>query len=260
MRSWVVIALAAAVTAAGCGGVLKKQYEYEEELYLSLDGSARVDVNASVPALVVLRGVDLNVNPRTRFDRDRLRAFFKGPGATVTAVSSSRRYGRRFVHVSIDVADVRSLHRLAAFAWSSYRFDRDGDVYEFKQAVGAPVAERAVEDVGWDGSEMIAFRLHLPSKVPYHNAPSRKTERGNILEWEQTLTDRLHGAPIDTATGDGIIQVQMETQSILARTLLLFGSTIVAATLTFAAVIWWVSRRGRDSEISQLPAAGSRQP
>ena len=68
MRSWVVIALAAAVAAAGCGsGVLKKQYEYEEELYLSLDGSATLSVNASVPALVALRGVDLNVSPRVRF-------------------------------------------------------------------------------------------------------------------------------------------------------------------------------------------------
>lgn len=247
MRSWVVIALAAAVTAAGCGGVLKTQYEYEEELYLSLDGSATLDVNASVPALVALRGADLNVSPRARFDRDRLRAFYEGPGATVTAVSASRRYGRRFVHVRIDVADVRSLHKLAPFAWSSYRFDRDGDVYEFKQAVGAPAAGRAVADVGWDGSELIAFRLHLPSKIPYHNAPSHEVERGNILEWEQTLTDRLQGTPID-------IQVQMETQSILARTLLLFGSTIVAAILTFAAIIWWLSRRGRDSEIAESPS------
>ena len=254
MRSWVVIALAAAVLTAGCGvGVLKKQYEYEEELYLSLDGSGTLNVNASVPALVALRGIDLNVGPRARFDRDRLRAFFQGPGVTVTAVSSSRRYGRRFVHVSLDVADVRSLQRLAPFAWSSYRFDHDGDVYEFKQAVGA-AAGKAVEDVGWDGSELVAFRLHVPSKITFHNTPSRETERGNILEWEQTLTDRLHGAALNTATDDGIIQVQMETQSILARTLLLFGSTIVAAFLTFVWVIWWVSRRGRDSEIAESPS------
>jgi hypothetical protein len=244
MRSWVVIALAATVAAAGCGGVLKKQYEYEEELYLSLDGSATLSVNASVPALVALRGIDLNVSSRARFDRDRLRAFYEGPGATLTAVSSSRRHGRRFVHVSIDVADVRSLQRLAPFAWSSYRFDRDGDLYEFKQTVGAPASGKAVGDVGWDGSELLAFRLHVPSKIAYHNTPSHETKRGNILEWEQALTDRLQGTPID-------IQVQMETQSILSRTLLLFGSTIVAAILTFAAVIWWVSRRGRDSEIAE---------
>jgi hypothetical protein len=247
MRSWVVIALAAAVAAAGCGGVLKKQYEYEEELYLSLDGSATLSVNASVPALVALRGIDLNVSSRARFDRDRLRAFYEGPGATLTAVSSSRRHGRRFVHVSIDVADVRSLQRLAPFAWSSYRFDRDGDLYEFKQTVGAPASGKAVGDVGWDGSELLAFRLHVPSKIAYHNTPSHETKRGNILEWEQALTERLQGTPID-------IQVQMETQSILSRTLLLFGSTIVAAILTFAAVIWWVSRRGRDSEIAESPS------
>jgi len=245
MRSWVVIALAATVATAGCGGsVLKKQYEYEEELYLSLDGSATLNVNASVPALVVLRGIDLNVSPRSRFDRDRLRSFYQGPGATVTAVSSSRRYGRRFVHVSIDVADVRSLQRLAPFAWSSYRFERDGELYEFKQIVGTPAAGKALEDVGWDGSELLAFRLHVPSKIAYHNTPSHETKRGNILEWEQALTDRLQGMPID-------IQVQMETQSILSRTLLLFGSTIVAAFLAFAAVIWWVSRRGRDAEIAE---------
>jgi hypothetical protein len=111
-------------------------------------------------------------------------------------------------------------------------------VFEFKQAVGAPVG-RSVSDAGWDGSELVVFRMHLPSKIAYHNAPSHRTERGNILEWEQTLADRLRGTPIE-------IDVQMETQSILARTLLLFGATIVAAFATLAAIIWWVARRGRS--------------
>ena len=223
---------------------MKKQYEYEEELYLGLDGSATVNVSASVPALVALRGADLNASPRARFDRERLRAFYAGPGVTVTALSSSRRYGRRFAHVSLDVADVRSLQRLAPFAWSTYRFAREGDAYEFKQAVGAP-AGHGISDAGWDGSELVVFRTHLPSRIAYHNAPSRRTERGNILEWEQTLSDRLRGMPVD-------IDVQMGTQSILARTLLLFGSTIVAAFATLAAIIWWTARSGQ-------PAAGSRQ-
>jgi hypothetical protein len=239
MRSWVLIALVAAV-AAGCGGVLKKQYEYEEELYLALDGSAIVNVNASVPALVAMRGADLNVNPRSRFDRARLRAFFEGPGANVTALNGSRRHGRRFVHVSIAVTDVTALQRLAPFAWSSYRFDRTGDVFEFKQLVG-PSAARSVGNVGWDGRELVAFRLHLPSKIPFHNAPSRQIERGNILVWEDTLADRLRGDPID-------IEVQMEAQSILSRTLLLFGVTVVAAFATLGGVVWWVARRGRDEE------------
>src|SRR5882672_4411766 len=128
MRSWVLTAVAAALLLSACGGrLVKKQYEYEEELYLALDGTATLNVNASVPALVALRGVELNPSPRARFERDRIRAFFQGPGVTVTAVSSSRRYGRRFVHVSMDVADVRSLQRLTPFAWSTYRFAREGE-------------------------------------------------------------------------------------------------------------------------------------
>ena len=251
MRSWVPIVIAAAVMLTACGGrLVKKQYEYEEELYLGLDGSATLNVNASVPALVALRGVELNASPRARFDRDRIRAFYQGPGVTVTALSSSRRYGRRFVHVSMDVPDVRSLQHLAPFAWSTYRFAREGDVYEFKQAVGA-AAGRSVSDVGWDGSELVAFRMHLPSKIAYHNAPSRRTERGNILEWEQPLADRMHGMPVD-------IDVQMETRSILARTLLLFGSTIVAALASLAAVIWWTARRGREAGGRGQEVAGKR--
>src|SRR5207249_6287170 len=125
MRSWgPVIVVAALVFSACAGRLVKKQYEYEEELYLGLDGSATLNVNASVPALVALRGANLNPSPRARFERERIRAFYEGPGVTVTALSSSRRYGRRFVHVSMHVADVRALQRLAPFAWSTYRFAR----------------------------------------------------------------------------------------------------------------------------------------
>lgn len=240
MRLWVPVIVVAALMLAACGGrLVKKQYEYEEEMYLALDGSATLNVNASVPALVALRGLDLNPSPRARFDREGIRRLYEGPGVRVTALTSSRRHGRRFVHVSMDVPDVRTLERLAPFAWSSYTFAREGDVFEFKQAVGPP-AGKPVSDVGWDGSELIAFRMHLPSRITYNNAPSHRTERGNILEWEQALTDRMRGTPVD-------INVQLETQSILARTLLLFATTVVAALGTLAVVIWWIARRGQSA-------------
>ena len=246
MRAWMLVGVIAALLLVACSGsLLKKQYEYEEELYLGLDGSATLNVNASVPALVALRGIELNPSPRARFDRERIRSFYEGPGVTVSALSSSRRDGRRFVHVSLDVLDVRTLEHVAPFAWSTYRFAREGDLYEFKQTVGAPTGRR-LSDVGWDGSELVAFRMHLPSRIAYNNAPSRRTERGNILDWEQPLVDRLRGAPID-------IDVQIETQSILARTLLLFGTTIVAAFATMALVIWLVARRGQAA--GTLPPA-----
>lgn len=251
MRFWVSLLVVATVTLSACGGrLVKKQYEYEEELYLALDGTATLNVNASIPALVALRGAMLNPGSRARFDRDAVRIFFEGPGVTVTALSSSRRDGRRFVHVSLDVTDVRAVQRLAPFAWSTYRFSREGELYEFKQVVGGG-ATRDVGNAGWDGSELVAFRMHLPSKIAYNNAPSRRTERGNILEWEQTLADRMKGTPVD-------IDVQMETQSILARTLLLFGAATVAALATLALIIWRVARSGQGAGGGGQEAAGNR--
>src|SRR5919106_1925741 len=238
---WVVVLLTLAVVASACRGVLKPEYEYEEGLYLDLDGSATLYVNASVAALVALRGVDLNTNPRARFDRQRVRAIFEGEHVTVRTPTTSRRNGRRFIHVRVDADRLADLQRLAPFAWSTYSMRRRDEVIEFRQVVGAPAA-RAIGDVGWTGEELVAFRMHLPSEIPYHNAPSHKVQRGNILEWEQLLTDRLKGAPLD-------IQAHMTTQSILYSTLLLFGGTILAAAATFAIVIWWIARKGRNIEL-----------
>jgi hypothetical protein len=244
-RLALVLLIAYAVLgSSACGRVLRQDYEYEEELYLALDGSATLNVNASVASLVALHGVDLPVDPQARVDRMRVREIFSVPGSVVR-ISLSRRDGRRFVHASVDVQDVRDLERVAPFAWSTYSLERQADVLEFRQRVGG-ARNRDVGDVGWTGAETVAFRIHVPSRIPFHNAPSRRVERGNILEWEQPLVERLRGVPVD-------IQVQMEPQSILSSTLLLFGSMILAAAATFALVIWWVVRRGRPS-----PMAASR--
>jgi len=237
-------ALLLALLASACGsGILKEHYEYEEELYLSLDGSAQLNVNASVAALVALRGADFDVNPRARVDRAAVRALFAGTGVKVSTPTLSRREGRRFVHVRIDVDDVRQLPHVAPFSWSTYRFDREGDRFTYRQVVGEP-ALKPVGEVGWTGGELVAFRLHLPSKIDFHNAPSREVERGNILEWTQPLAARLRGEAVN-------VEVHMQPETILYTTLLLFGSTLVAAAVAFAAVIWWVARRGRDPELAE---------
>ena len=235
--------LAVCAVAAGCsrGGAFKPEYEYEEELYLALDGSATLNVNASVASLVALRGADLDPDPRARVDRERVSAMFEGDGARAS-VSLARRDTRRFVHVSVRVDDVRVLARLAPFAWSSYRFDRRGDTVEFRQAVGPPVTARA-EAIQWTGDEIVAFRVHLPSEILSHNSPGR-IRRGNILEWEQPLSERLAGRPLNMA-------VDLEPESILYTTLILFGSSVLAAAAALAIVIWWIARRGRDSEVTE---------
>ena len=212
-----------------------RQYEYEEEVYLSLDGTATVYVNASIPALDALRGASFDPAPTARFDRDAVRAFFTTPVTRVTRVSNSRRNGRRFAHIRMDVDDVRRLGEAAPFAWSSYRFAGEGDDFAYHQAVG-PAAAKDVGKVNWSGQEIVAFRLHLPSNVIEHNAGEENHRRGNILVWEQPLAERLRGRPLEFAA-------RMETESILAHTLWLFGGTALGVGLTFGFVVWVISRK-----------------
>ena len=236
------LALLVTMAAAACGGgILKPEYEYEEELYLSLDGSAQVNVNASVAALVALRGADLNADPRARVDRAQVRALFGAPGVEVSTPTFSRRDGRRFVHVRLDARDLHQLARVAPLSWSTYRFDRKADTFEYRQVVGASAAAASAA-AGFTGSELVAFRVHVPSEITWHNTPSHKVERGNILVWTQPLAERLKGEPVD-------LEVHMQPETILSRTLMLFASTVVAAAATFALAIWWVMRRGGDPEM-----------
>ncbi len=69
------------LSSIACSGLpLGRQYEYEEQLYLSVDGSATVVIDASIAALVALRGVSLDPSIRTSVDRDQVRAIFETSG------------------------------------------------------------------------------------------------------------------------------------------------------------------------------------
>ena len=231
------VALAVLMCAACQSLGLVKRYEYDERIELSLDGSASVHVSASIPAFVALRGATLSVDPEARFDRQAFRKLYAGPGVAVREVSVFRRHGRRFVYVRLDVSDIAQLPRLVPLSWSRYRLDRLEHEFRFVQELG-PAAQLDVGDVGWIGNELVAFRVHLPSRINFHNSPLG-VERGNILVWEQTLRERLSGAPLR-------MEARIATESILYRTLWLFGGTFMAAMLVLAGVIWLVSRKGRS--------------
>jgi hypothetical protein len=226
-----------------------RQYEYDERVDLSLDGSAIVDINASIAALVALRGAELNLDPEARFDRQAARALFEGPNVAVTELSTFRKHGRRFVHARLRVADICSVSQVRALSWSRYRLDRSDSEYHYVQDVGPPTGS-APREVGWTGEELVAFRLHLPSKINFHNSPD-DVERGNVLAWEQRLQDRVSGAPLH-------MEVRMQTQSILYRTLYLFAGTFLAAVIALAAVVWWIMRKGRS--LSQHRFTSSARP
>lgn len=241
MRVFAVLALAAATTTVACSRTgWFRQYEYEEDVYLSLDGSATVYVNSSVPALDALRGASFDPNPAAATDRVAVRNYYTTPTTHAAPVTIWRRSHRRFVQARIQVDDIRRLSEAAPFSWSRYRFSRQGDVYRYQQTVTGS-AHKDVGNVGWTGRELVAFRLHLPSKITFYNLPG-SLKRGNILVWEQTLDERLRGVPLG-------MEARMQTQSILYRTLWLFIATLVAVAVTFALVIWWVMRRGGQARV-----------
>ena len=233
-----MLSVLVALGGASCGGDrtggLFKQYEYEEEMYLSLDGSATLYVNTSIAALNALRGTSFDATPGGRTDRDVFRAYFTTPVTRVTRVSPYRRSGRRFVSVRMDVDDIRKLGEAAPFAWSRYSLQPAAGMITYRQTVGA-AADARVGGVGWTGSEIVAFRMHIPSKILFHQKEI-DVGRGNILAWEQPLTDRLKGRPVE-------MEVGMDPRSILYSALILFGSMAALVALAFALVIWWVRRR-----------------
>ena len=235
MRVTFALVLLAQLASLACGNVIARKYEYEEDVFLALDGSAVVYVNASVPALVALRGPRLPLDPRARLDRMVVRDFYSSAVTTVESVTTSRREGRRYVHLRVAVPDVRRLAEAAPFAWSTYRYLEGDTRFEYGQVVRES-ANQQVGDVGWDGDELMAVRLHLPSRVDYHNSPERTIRRGNIIVWEQPLAERLKGTPL-------VVEASMEKESILYRTLALFGGMVALVAFTFAAVIWFVKSR-----------------
>jgi hypothetical protein len=224
------------IVLASCSGTgrLFRQYEYEEDIYLSLDGSATLYVNSSIAALNALRGTTFDASPAARVDRGAVRNYYSTPNTHVVRVSSTRRSNRRFVHVRIDVDNIRRLAEAAPFGWSSYRFERTGDEYMYGQYLGAAAGGDPGRP-GWNGRELVAFRLHLPSKITAQNSGAG-VRRGNIVVWEQPLGDRLRGTPLT-------LDARMQTESILYRTLLLFAATFVAVAAAFVLIIWWVMSR-----------------
>ena len=148
------------------------------------------------------------------------------------------------MQIRLDVKDIARLSEAAPFSWSRYALAARDGRHVYEQTVGASALRPGtLTNVGWNGSEVVAFRLHLPSRILWHNArhlesgQPRDTSRGNILAWEQHLADRLEGTPVT-------IRVEMDSQSILHRTLWLFGGAFLAAVTVLALLIWFTFRKG----------------
>jgi len=230
------------LAASGCRSPLGPQYEYEEQVYLNTKGGATVMIDSSIAALVALRGVKLD--PAARVDQDTVRKMFEKDGCEIRSTGQPwRRKNRWFIQVRVETTDVRQLGHCGLLGWSSYVFERDEAGLHYLQNVGAPTG-RDPGKVNWDGSELVAFRLHMPSRIVWHNVrrldrdEPGDVERGNILTWEQRLSERRAGKPVK-------MEVRMETESILRRTITLFAGAFVAAIAALGLAIWLTIRRGR---------------
>jgi hypothetical protein len=248
-------AIVLGMAATGCHNPLGKQYEYEEQLYLSVGGAATMVIDTSIPALVALRGLPIDPSPRLSVDRDQIRRLYSVAGCPGARVGQPWvRRGRHFIQISVKTDDVRRLGACGPLAWSTYTFEQDGSVIHYKQVVGAP-AGGDPGAVNWTGQELVAFKLHLPSRIIYHNVKrledgsNGEPDRGNILTWEQWLRDRRAGAPVT-------MDVRMDSESILYRTLWLFAGAFVAAVLVLMTLIWMTMRRAKGRAL----APSTRRP
>jgi len=226
--------------AAACSNPFGRQYEYEEQLHLGVDGSADVIINTSLPALAALRGFRLD----PMIDRDGIRQQVEKAGCANPRVGRPwTRRGRRFAQIRLAVGDVRWLRECPLLSWSAYTFEIDAGVIRFTQVVGAASGVDP-GPVNWDGGEVVGFKLHVPSRIVFHNVKRLEdgsngaAERGNILAWEQYLSDRRASRPVQ-------MEVQMDSRSILFHAVRLFLGALAAAVAVLGVAIWLVIRRGR---------------
>src|SRR5256885_16087316 len=82
-RAFWTAGVLAAVVGSSCANPFGRQYEYEEQYYLNTSGKVTVTVDASIPALVALRGLALDPSPAGHTDRQQVRTLSENPGCRV---------------------------------------------------------------------------------------------------------------------------------------------------------------------------------
>ena len=190
-RAVVLAFVAAAAIGCGSGGSLFRQYEYQEDVYLSLDATATVDVRTSLAAPDALRGPSVDAGPRRRIDRDAIRRFYTHAGH---ASDGDQRIAaeRPAIRPRLEVDNIRRLGEAPPFAWSAR---------PSPQTRSRP----AVED--WRGGQQVSRRLAGRARelVAFASicrarsiitTPAPPTETGQHPSLEQPLADRLDSIPL----------------------------------------------------------------
>ena len=177
--------LLAAATVVACSNPLGRQYEYDEQTYLAVDGSATVVVNSSLPALVALRGASLDPKPDGTADRDSIRQMYQSAGCTVDKVGVKKAI-KALVRPIQDIAD--AIQR------------QDSKWLTTMPGVGASTAEKIVATLK---RKVTRFALAPTRPAPSengaaHEEPAAATAvEGDVLEEAYQALMALGHNPID---------------------------------------------------------------
>ncbi len=213
------------LAACGC-----TTYEYEEEVFLEVDGSGEIRVSGSAAAIEALH----ELGEAGAASPTNLAALFDGEGVEIVSALETERERRKFVHVEARFRDWEKLCRTPAFRGRACRLaSREGSL---ALALSLPSPRQAApEDL--DPLAILALRYHFPSTIQYHNSPSG-IERGNILAWKRTFREHFAGRPLD-------VEVRFDRRTILQTTVSVVGLSLALVLGAIATALVLMVRKGR---------------
>jgi len=211
------------------------RYEYEEEVFLKIDGSGEIYLNGSRELFAALRGVGGSPDPHF-VTAESLWRFYDSPTLEVISVRSSRREGRQHFQLRARFDDLSRLSEHPAFAGRRFWLERKNDS-ELSLTVEIPGGEKVSGVRGLYREGEVAFRFHFPSPVRFHNSPGG-VRRGNIVAWEQPLAEHLGGVPLTLAA-------RFDQRTVLAAAVLLFGTAVLLVGAGVGLGLYLVWRLGR---------------
>jgi len=202
-------------------------YEYEEEVYLEVDGSGEIRMSGSTTAVAALHGLD-------EATAESAKALFEGEGVERLSALETERERRKFVHVQARFSDWEKLCRIPAFRDRRCRLAKGEESLALELSLPSP---RAAAPESLDPQALLALRYHFPSTIHYHNSPG-DIERGNILSWKRTLREHFAGRPLDLA-------VRFDRRTILAATARVMALALGLVLASIATALWVMVRKGR---------------
>ncbi len=193
---------------------------------------------ARLPALNALRGTTFDASPAARVDIAAVRALLHDARRRASCASASRAAATGASSTSGSTSTTsRKLGDAAPFAWSTYQFTRDGDLYMYRQTSAPPAGQgrrRRRLDRRRDRGVPPAPAEQDP--LPQHR--SATSAAATSWCWEQSLARPAARRSRSSST-------RAWTRSRFStRRCGCSASRSSPSPLAFGVVIWWVMRKG----------------